>query len=539
MEGTTNNLIADIESVIGGVTMGDIGAYISLGIYLILAVSALSGLLFGLGRGFGKGIIRLITIVISLVAAYIIASSVSGWLAGFFAGKTLLEVIAEFNNWAGSIIPGFAITFTEEIEDILVHVDMATAQNIISLVLCLFISPSIFALCFYILKVATMLVYWLVSLMCGMAGKNNFFSSLGGGLVGALQGMVISLVLLIPIAGFTQLASEARVLVQESEVPEYTKEQVEDFYTNYLDFTLQNPMLDAINSFGGEVMFTGLTTATIEEEKVDMGEVAKDLFLLFVDGVTVSDIDFVNPTPWGEHLVRMTEDIGSQRFTASTISGIVRSIAKAFDAGALVIPAEEPIKSLILDMFKMLTTSDENNLEGDLKTLVNIYLIMGEHGLLAEITEGTSEGILDKMLIKTDSGEIVIDLIIDELGKNPRTTLLLDSFAKISVAALSNSITLEEDATEIYNNVKDGVNEVLQTKKENYETEEEYKEALGENLDETLKENGITLEEGIIDEMANYIAENFSEKDEITDQDVTDAILYYYSAYMNNQIVIP
>lgn len=539
MEGTTNNLIIDIQSVIEGVSIGDIGAYISLSIYLIMAISAISGLLFGLGRGFGKGIIRLITIVISLITAYIIASSISGWLAGFFAGKTLLEAIAMFSDWVGGFIPGFAITFTEEIENILVHIDAVTAQNLISLVLCLFICPVIFSFVFYILKVATMLIYWLVSLMCGMVGKKSLISSLGGGLVGAVQGMVISLVLLIPIAGFTQLASEARIAVQESEVPTYTKEQVEGFYTEYLDYTLKNPMLEAINTFGGDVMFTGLTTATVEEEKVDMGEAAKDIFLIYVDGVTLYDIDFIHPAPWSEHLIRITEDIGSKPFTASTISGLVRSIANAFDAGALVIPADEPIKSLILDMFKTLKTSNEYNLEADLKTLVNIYLIMGEHGLLEEIAEGTSEGILDKMLIKTDNGEIVIDLIIDELGKNERTALLLDSFAKISVAALSSSITLEEDATEIYNNVKDGVNEVLQTKKEDYETTEEYKEALGESLDETLKDNGINLEEGVIDEMANYIAENFSDKEEITDQDVTDAILYYYSAYMNNQPVTP
>lgn len=539
MEGTTNSLIVDIQGVIEGASMGDIGAYISLSVYLILAVSALSGLLFGLGRGFGKGIIRLVTIVVSLIAAYIIASSVSGWLAGFFADKTLLEAIYTFGDWVGGFIPGFAITITEEIENILVHIDMVTAQNLLSLVLCLFISPFIFSLVFYILKVVTMLIYWLISLMCGMVGKKSLLSSLGGGLVGAVQGMVISLVLLIPIAGFTQLASEARIAVQESEVPTYTKEQVEDFYTEYLDFTLKNPMLEAINSFGGEVMFTGLTTATIEDEKVDMGEVAKDIFLIYVDGVTLYDINVLRPAPWSEHLIRITEDIGSQPFTASTISGLVRSIANAFDAGALVIPAEEPFKSLVLDMFRTLKTSNENNLEDDLKTLVNIYIIMGEHGLVEEIAEGTSDGILDKMLIKTDSGDIVIDLIIDELSKNPRTALLLDSFAKISVAALSDSITLDEDATEIYNNVKDGVNDVLQTKKEDYETTEEYKEALGESLDETLKDNGITLEEGIIDEMANYIAENFSDKEEITDKDVTDAILYYYSAYMNNQIVIP
>ena len=539
MASTTNDIITDVQNTASGAAAGDIGAYISLAIYIIMGVAIIGGILFGLGRGFGKTVIRLVTVVISLIAAYIIASSLSGWIATFFEGKTLNDTIFAFSSWVGSFVPGFAVNIPEEIQNILNYFDPQTAQNLVSLVLCLFISPVIFVAVFYVLKTASMLIYWLLTLMCGMIGKKSLLSVLGGGLVGAIQGVVISLVLLIPIAGFSQLAAEARVAVQESDAPEYTKVQVEEVYATYLDSTLNNPILHTLNAFGADAMFAGLTTATINDYTADMGEEAKEMFLIYVNGISLADIDIYNPTPWREHLIRVTEAIGQQRFTATTVSGILRSLANALEGGAIVIPAEDPYKSLLYDMFKTLQTSNKDNIEGDLKTLVNIYLIMGEHDLIREMIEGTSDGLIDKMLIKTDSGEIVIDLIIDELGKNPRTTLLLDSFAKLSVAALSNSVNLGEDATELYNNVKDGVNDVLKTNKEDYETEEEYKEALGENLDNTLKENGITLDEEIISEMTNYIAENYSDKEEITDRDVADAILYYYSAYMESQPVAP
>ena len=537
---TTNNIITDVQNTATSAAAGDISAYISLSIYIIMGVAIIGGIVFGLRRGFGKTIIRLITVVVSLVAAYIIASSLSGLIATFFEGKTLSEAISAFSDWVGGFVPGFTIVIPEEIQDILNYFDTETVQNLLSLVICLFITPVLFATSFYALKLVSILIYWLISLMCGMISyKKGFLSTIGGALVGVVQGVVISLALLIPIAGFTQLASEARLAVQQSDAPDYTKEQVEDIYATYLDSTLNNPMLQLINSLGGEAMFTGLTTATINDYTVDMGEEAKEMFLIYVDGIALADIDIYNPAPWSEHLIRVTEDIGQQRFTATTISGLLRSLANALDGGAIVIPAEEPYKSLIYDMFLTLKTSNKDNLEGDLKTLVNIYLIMGEHHLLQEMVEGTNDGILNKMLIETDSGKIVIDLIIDELEKNPRMVVLLDTFAKISVAALSQSVDLGEDATEIYNNVKDGVNDVLKTNKEDYETEEEYKEALGENLDNTLKENGITLDEEIISEMTNYIAENYSDKEEITDRDVADAILYYYSAYMESQPVAP
>ena len=533
---TANDIVNDVTNTATNAAAGDIGAYISLAVYLILGAAILSGVLFGLKRGFGKTVVRLVTVIISLIAAYFIASSISGWLATFFAGKTLNEAVLAFIDWIRGFAPGFNVEIPQQIQDILTYFDAETAQHLLSLILCLIITPIVFAIVFYILKLVTVLIYWLVTLMCGMVSfKKGFLSTIGGALVGVVQGFVISLALLIPIAGFTQLAGEARAAVQECEAPDYTKEQVEDVFATYLDSTINNPMLKLINALGGDAMFTGLTTATINDYTVDMGEEAKEMFLIYVDGIPLADLDMYHPSPWSEHLIRVTSDVGTQHFTATTLSGLLRSIANAVNGGALVIPAEDPYKTLLYDMVATFETSDKDNLEGDLETLVNVYLIMGEYDILIEMAEGTSDGLLDKMLKKTDDGKIVIDIIIDELEKNPRAHHMLDSFAKLSVTALSQSVGLGDDSTELYENVKNGVNQVLETNKDDYETEEEYKAALGENLDSTLKENGITLEEDVLNEMTDYIAENYSDKEEITDADVTDAILSYYSAYLESQ----
>ncbi len=536
VDNTTNDIITDVTNTATNAAAGDIGAYISMAIYIILGIAILGGIIFGLKRGFGKTVVRLITIILSLVVAYIIASSLSGWIASFFVGQTLDEVVLSFIQWIQGFAPNVTVEIPQNIQDVLAYFDAETAQHLLSLIICLFITPVLFAIVFYILKLLTLIIYWLITLMCGMVGtKRGFFSAIGGALVGVVQGFVISLALLIPLAGFTQLATEARAAVQESDVPDYTKEQVEEVFTTYLDSTLNNPMLKMIGSFGGDAMFTGLTTATINDYKVDMGEEAKELFLIYVDGIPLADIDMYHPTPWREHLIRFTTDIGTKHFTATTLSGLLRSFANAVKGGALVIPAEEPYKTLIYDMISTFETSDMTNLEGDLETLVNIYIIMGEHDLLIELSEGTSDGLLDKMVTKTDSGDMVIDLIIDELEKNERTYCMLDSFAKLSITALSQSVGLGDDSSELYQNVKDGMVEVLQTKKDDYATDEEYKEALHENLDNTLQDNGISLDDETLEAMTDFIAENFSDKDEITDKDVTDAILSYYSAYLEGQ----
>ena len=72
---------------------------------------------------------------------------------------------------------------------------------------------------------------------------------------------------------------------------------------------------------------------------------------------------------------------------------------------------------------------------------------------------------------------------------------------------------------------------MLSVKEENYDSEEEYKEALSSVLDSTLKDHGIELEEEIVDGIADYVDENFSEVDTLTDEEFNGILLHYYEAY--------
>ena len=68
--------------------------------------------------------------------------------------------------------------------------------------------------------------------------------------------------------------------------------------------------------------------------------------------------------------------------------------------------------------------------------------------------------------------------------------------------------------------------------KESYETEEEYVAEISNALDATLKSNQIELEKEIVDTMAQYVADNFSDMEVLTDEEVCDVIIYYYDAYL-------
>ena len=99
---------------------------------------------------------------------------------------------------------------------------------------------------------------------------------------------------------------------------------------------------------------------------------------------------------------------------------------------------------------------------------------------------------------------------------------------------MSQQAGISENAQATYDNIKASINkDILSIKKEDYATDEEYVTEVSCALDNTLKENNITLEKEIVDSMAQYVTDNYSDIDEITDEQVNDIILSYYDAYLD------
>ena len=57
-------------------------------------------------------------------------------------------------------------------------------------------------------------------------------------------------------------------------------------------------------------------------------------------------------------------------------------------------------------------------------------------------------------------------------------------------------------------------------------------EAFEQKIKDLLTENGIEIEKEIVDGMAEYFTDNFSDASEITDEMASDVILSYYDAYL-------
>ena len=109
---------------------------------------------------------------------------------------------------------------------------------------------------------------------------------------------------------------------------------------------------------------------------------------------------------------------------------------------------------------------------------------------------------------------------------------LVTMLTKLSLSIMMNDVGVEK-GNEVYDTVKEGVTGVISIDKTQYETEEEYVDAVSDSLDKTLNDHDIDLAPEIVDSMAKYVADNYSDLEEITDDEINDTILSYYEAYYN------
>ena len=107
---------------------------------------------------------------------------------------------------------------------------------------------------------------------------------------------------------------------------------------------------------------------------------------------------------------------------------------------------------------------------------------------------------------------------------------LVTLFTELSLSIMMDNVGVDNGA-EIYESVKDGLTTVIAIDKDAYATDEEYRAAISSALEETLNAHDIDLHPDIVDGMADYVAENLSDVDEVSDDIIYDTIFSYYDAY--------
>ena len=516
---------------------GSIGSYISIGIFGVIALFALLGILFGAKRGFSKSVIRIFTVGAAAVCSFFTVKWISGAIVDY-ASKISDGGTKPLDQTLYSINPEIEGSMPDYLKSMFSEVNSETATVILMMIVATFISPVIFFIVFQLLKGVSYLLY---NILAGLTGAISYgkgvISTVFGAVVGLLQGLLIAAVIIFPISGLCNAAVEAKdPLLDNSDT---SNAYIETAYSTVIDDLAENPVLDLFNKAGISNLYKDMMTVKVNGENMYMGDECIGVIKVAADIVPIATpgFDWKNPTAeQRQALENIVIHVSDDDLIASLTSDLMRGLAKTVQESKLTLGLFGATDALANDTLTMFATSTRDTIEGDLDVTLDVYFIMCDHDLFHSFSNSDHPDMKELLVKKDENGVTTASAIISRLNEYDRAHPIVTSFTKISLAVMHGSESFGEEADELYENVKGNVTNALSHNKSDFETEEEYKQAVTDDIDKALSENNIKLEESVKQDMVDYIADNYGDHEgEITDADINDALLSYYESYAKSK----
>lgn len=488
----------------------------AFGIFFIIFVAVCA--LLGLNRGIIRQSVRIVTTVIAFAIAFTVANSYNGEIiAAFDSIGSMQELV-----YALKSEPEFAELITPKIESILVSLD----TSIIGYSFSVFggiISTLAFTTIFVLANIVLKLAYAIVSLILKLAGRPSPTSKIIGAVMAAAEGAVVAALILLPVANIAGIVGDTYALIEQSEC-EGKDEIMAEYEVTTAAFT-EDGILSMIESVGGRAMLDKFSTFEIDGETRNHRE---DLVLIFK--ILILDLSEISETDWksldtGDKaaIESIIDTIDKSKYLNKVGVTLFHAMHAAAESGTQLIEVEAPLDKLMNAVLAVLGQTSEETFDEDLNTLKEIYFILSDAGVLVDMANG--ENLTDAFIARDKDGETAINKILEVIERNPRTKPLINEIAKISVSLLSSKVEIDGDIEEMYENLREDMGSVLAVDPSD-------KEALSNELGTVLYDNGINLDKGVIDNMADYISENHSEVSSLTEEDLDYLILNYYDAYL-------
>ncbi len=502
-----------------------------LAVFLIIVIFKM---IIGMRQGFWRQLIRTARCVAAAVLSFTVASLISGGIIGAFEGVTFDELISKLGR--------FDFAITDKLSAILSCFSPETFEYLLLLPAAVIVVPLVFLILFIVINNILKIVSGIIIKVLGFQKASNPTSRLGGAVLAAVEAMIIFTIIVMPASGALNIIDDAYDIVFEEEENRESEEVVEQYRTVFLPF-INNPAIDFVGGLGGNALSQSFATVKIDGEKVDVRrDIMEIIHIALVEGPALKGADFNNLTVENKTAISsILESIESSPFMSNIFVGFIQGAAGAIDSGVIPLNMGE-FDNVFDGVVGYLSGFSADTFGEDLDTIKELYFALSDSGILSAIKEG-SQDVMSLLEQKRKDGDDVVASAIEILKSNSRTSELMTSLTKALISNISTSITVDGVQIEVtYEEVKESVSDVLAVKKEDFATEEEYKEELKGTLDKALTDNGIELEDEVVDGIADYIDENYSDYvGELTDEQFNDILLEYYDVYLDyiNNGVLP
>ena len=503
--------------------MTDIGSILTTVIFALVVIGALRGIT----GGFLRSLIRTGCTIAAAVAAYSVTLASEAMIIASVTPDKIKEFLVGLGEAAGPVnFAGFA--------DYLNSLDLFVALP------GAFIAPIAFVLVFLGLRASFGAASAIVCGILGIPkGGQRGEDVLIGSALGAIEGVAIAAVICIPVSGLLGLAGDSVEVMREKNDEKFAS--IIATYDESIAPLNEHFAMTAAKQLGADAIMDSFTTVNLDGEEINLRSEFVNVVDIVTEFATIGEIDFTALSEDNKLAIRSAVDsLENSDYLMRLASGIISDMGSAIEDGVVPISVPAPYDVVLHPAITMLATSNIDNFKADLDTILEIYYLLSDSGVLKAFgIEGQEQGMANAFVMTDANGDTVINQIVSIIDKNEHMRPLVKALTDMSLIMLTNQLGIDADIVEVYDNVKTGVNEVLAVRPEDYDTEEEYVAARNEKLDETLNENGIELEPDVVDGIGDFIDENYPDHDELTDEEFNDIILSYYDVYKNLQTETP
>ena len=409
-------------------------SFTMLSAFLLLTVGV--GTFVEVMRGLKRGLTRTAMTLSSVVLSALIAIPLAAWLSDLPL-KRMSELL-------GDLLP-LPDKLTEQFPSIPVLIT-AGADTLLS--------PFLFVLLFLFFRLVTRIV-----LACIFRGRlkarpdelvDPLYESrnapwyrrhgrLVSGLTGGLCGLLASLILLSPVVGLLSTAHTVFVRTENIKI-KWSTIGLNEGDLEEIRSTVSDPAVLLLDAMGCGLIFDATATTYLNEKNVCLrGEVEACMSVVtdMIGGISLIN-NPKNPDPAKvEALSRLGGEIEDSEAARLLAADFLNRISHAWLEGEKVWGMGRPISSDLVDplldgILQVCAESTHECAARDVSTLIRIYLIASEHGLLEKPN-------YEQLAAELDEGG-VLGLIYDELMANPCMAHLTGELTNMSLRIMARAI---------------------------------------------------------------------------------------------------
>ena len=505
---------------------------------IVLLVVALSAGIAAL-VGFHKTKIHLI--ITAACAAVMLAFC---WLIKLVlpSADTIMTTVRNNMGLIGEKFGDDAVQITEQALEY-----AAISPTLVELVTQLAVALVLPLLC-VLLFVILFLVAWVVSLIVsGIVGivrrkraaeeddedderpRRSWGSRLGAAGLGALQGLIVVVILFIPISCYLSIAqptmdklSEQGVLPENSAVVVRAEEIVNELNGS--------PVLNVYRKLGGRALADSVMSMKVAGVNVKVSEELSSIITLADQVLELAKTDLPN---YGDEQAAIISSIGDSfadsKLLAPIVGDIIYAATDAWLNGEEFIGMSRPsmgeegaiLEPMVTALLEILHDDAKEALllQADVKTTAELVSVLARNGVFANLSD-------TRALMSVLNGDAVSSMVTT-LGNNPSMKRMIPEIMNLGVRAIGQVLSIPADTAAVYDNymtlVAASINDVRDL------PEQERMDALSASLNTAFDLAGMNVDEQVMDLYAAAMLHDLIDNNtaDVTEADVQAFFVLY------------